>query len=255
MLYLVGMGLRGIRSLSIEGESIVRRSEEVMLEGYTSIPPSTTLKDLETYFGKPIRYILRSDIEGSSDLFRKASEIDIAVIVTGDPLSATTHNQILLDMKNMGIPVEVIENASIITEAISRTGLFHYRTGPPVSLPFISENFMPRSVLDKIKKNMECRFHTLLLLDLESGRPMTPSEASKSLLRLEKKYGIGSVSPESEVVLVSSLHMKNERLIRATLSQLLDLKGEFGPCCLIIVSDPESQEREFLESFTMGADK
>lgn len=255
MLYLVGLGLRGIRSLSIEGESIIRRSDEVMLEGYTSIPPSTSLKDLETYFGKPIKYILRSDIETSLDLFREASVKDIAIIITGDPLSATTHNQIRLDMKTLGIPVEVIENSSILTEAISRTGLFHYRFGPPISLPFISEKFMPRSVLDKIKKNMENRFHSLILLDLESGRPMTPSEASNSLLQLEMKYGIGSVSPDDEVILISSLHMNNERIIRATLSQLLQLKDDFGPCCLILVSCPENQEKVFLDNFTIRFDE
>lgn len=254
MLYLVGMGLRGIKSLTIEGEAIIRGCEEVMLEGYTSIAPASTLEDLEDHFGKPFRYILRSDLENSLDLLKSASEKDIAIVITGDALSATTHNQIRLEMKHLGIPVEIIENSSILTEAVSRTGLFHYRVGPPISLPFVLQNFMPRSVLDKIRKNIENRFHSLLLLDLESGRPMTPSEASTSLLNLEERYGVGAISPDSDVVLVSSLHMKGERIIRSKLYQLKKLHLGFGPCTLIILSSPENQEKVFLENFTMKFD-
>lgn len=250
MLYLVGLGLRGIRSLTLEGESIIRRCQIVYLEHYTSIPPKSTLEALESYFDRSIKPLGRSEIESGIEFLESAREIDVCIIVTGDPLSATTHNQIRHDLLKAGIPVESIENASILTEAPSRSGLFHYRFGPPVSLPFCTDKFLPSSVLTKIKRNADSSLHTLLLLDLNGQVPMKPSEAAKFLLKMEDRYKTGVIGQDSEVVLLSSLHMPEEIIVRCKVGDLLEVNNEMGPSVIIIPSSLNDQERVFLNAFS-----
>lgn len=250
MLYLVGLGLRGIRSLTLEGESVIRRCQEVYFEYYTSIPPKSTLESLESYFSREIKPLARTEIETGTTFFQRARDLDICVIVTGDPLSATTHNQIRYDLLNTGIQVEVIENSSILTEAPSRSGLFHYRFGPPVSLPFCTEKFLPSSVLEKIKRNLANSFHTLLLLDLNGQEPMSPSEAAGFLLKMEERYGTGVINKDTGIVLLSSLHMPEEKIVRCKMGDLLHIRNEVGPSVILIPSTMNEQEKTFLSAFS-----
>jgi diphthine synthase len=249
MLYLVGLGLRGIRSLTLEGESVIRRCQEVYFEYYTSIPPKSTLESLASYFGREIKPLERAEIEIESLFFQRARDMDICVIVTGDPLSATTHNQIRYDLSKAGIQVEVIENSSILTEAPSRSGLFHYRFGPPVSIPFCTDKFLPSSVLEKIKRNLASSLHTLLLLDLNGQEPMAPSEAADTLLKMEERYEAGVIGKDTEVVLLSSLHMPEEKIVRCRLGDLFQIRSKVGPSVIIIPSTLNDQEKSFLAAF------
>ena len=250
MLYIIGLGLRGIRSLTLEGESAARRCQELFLESYTSIPPDSTIEQLEAYFGRPVKAVSRSDIEGEAVFLNDAGNVDIGLFVTGDPLSATTHNQLRYDLMKRNIGVEVLENASILTEAPSRAGIFHYRVAPPVSLPFCTDNFLPASVINKIRRNLDNSMHTMLLLDLNGQKPMGLDEAAQTLLKMEDRYKTGAVNRDTEVIVVSSLHMKNEDIFRITLDRMSRLKGNFGPSVVIITSDLNEQEKLFLVAFS-----
>ena len=47
--------------------------------------------------------------QGSDDLFAGAGTSDVALLVVGDPLGATTHTDLKLRAYQLGIPVEVRE--------------------------------------------------------------------------------------------------------------------------------------------------
>ena len=178
MIYLLGLGLRGLDSVTLLEDRIISSCDRIYFESYTSVSPESTVHHLENHYGKRVIPVLREDIENGAAILEEAKSSDVCLLVTGDPLYATTHNQIRLDALKSGIRLEVIENSSVLAVVPGRVGLFPYRMGPPVSLPFVSERFMPRSVLDKIGKNLAAELHTLLLLDLVSGRTMYPWEAA-----------------------------------------------------------------------------
>lgn len=50
----------------------------------------------------------------------------VAVLVVGDPLSATTHSDLIVRCSEAGVPWKVIHNASIMT-AVGQCGLQLYR--------------------------------------------------------------------------------------------------------------------------------
>jgi len=58
----------------------------------------------------------------AEEILDKANEVDVVLLVVGDPFGATTHADILLRAKELNIKTEIIHNASILT-AIGCCGL------------------------------------------------------------------------------------------------------------------------------------
>jgi diphthine synthase len=79
---------------------------------------------------------------------------------------ATTHTDIILRARGLGIPTRIIHNASIIN-AVGACGLQLYNFGQTVSLVFFTETWKPDSFYDRIKENSNLGMHTLILLDIK----------------------------------------------------------------------------------------
>lgn len=249
MLYLLGLGLRGVSSLTNEGNFVIRNTTKVYFETYTSISPDNTIAELERIYTRNIEPADREFVEDGRELIELARSEDVVLIITGDPLSATTHNQLRADAMDAGVKVEVIENASILSVVPGRIGLFPYRMGPPVSLPFAQENFLPRSVLEKISLNLKSGFHTMLLLDLKEGRTMFPREAVEILLLMEDKYNIGAVSPDTEIFSLSRVSQKGETLIFDTARNIANAAIDLSPSLLVIPAPLNHSESGFASKF------
>ena len=80
--------------------------------------------------------------------------------------SATTHTDIILRARALGIPTRVVHNASIMN-AVGACGLQLYNFGQTVSLVFFTETWKPDSFYDRIKDNADLGLHTLVLLDIK----------------------------------------------------------------------------------------
>lgn len=249
MLYILGLGLRGVSSLTNEGNYIIRNSSRIYFETYTSISPESTVSELERIYTRNIELADREFVEDGKQLIDFARNEDIVLIVTGDPLSATTHNQLRADAIDMGVQVEVIENASILSVVPGKIGLFPYRMGPPVSLPFIQGNFLPKSVLEKVRANRNSGFHTILLLDLKDGRTMYPREAVDILLQLEEKHPMGIISEETEIFSLSKVSQKGERLIFDTAGNIRKFSEDLSPSVFVIPSELNHSESHFASRF------
>ena len=250
MLHLLGTGLRGIKSITIEELDIILKADKVYVENYTSISPEDLISSLKDRYGIEAEPVKRDDVEGEEKILSFAREHDICVLVVGDPLSATTHNQLRLSALNNGIDVELVENASIVTTAPAKAGFLLYKMAPPVSLPFLSEKFLPKSILLKIKRNLELGFHTLVLLDLKEGKTMYPEEAVRGLMTLEETYNIGAVNEDSMICVLSNISQPGERIIFDCVRNLLDYRDETSPTVLIIPSKLDDTEDRFVKAFS-----
>jgi diphthine synthase len=102
----------------------------------------------------------------SDEILRDAHHQDVALLVVGDPFGATTHTDILLRARSLGIPTRVIHNASIMN-AIGACGLQLYNFGQTVSLVFFTDTWRPDSFYDRVRENAELGTHTLILLDIK----------------------------------------------------------------------------------------
>ncbi|CAG2116169.1 unnamed protein product, partial [Medioppia subpectinata] len=114
MLYLIGLGLGDAKDITVKGLEIVRKAKHVFLEAYTSIL-SVPKETLEEFYGREVVIADRDFVEQSSDdILTDAIDNDVAFLVVGDPLGATTHTDLILRAHQKGVRHRLIHNASII---------------------------------------------------------------------------------------------------------------------------------------------
>ena len=113
-------------------------------------------------------------------ILKNAKEHDVAFLVGGDPLSATTHTDLILRAVELNVPYKIVHNASIMnaigssglqvrTVPLSKGGSLHstlqlYHFGETVSIVFWTETWRPTSFCEKIVANRRRGLHTLCLL-------------------------------------------------------------------------------------------
>lgn len=82
-----------------------------------------TFVSQEKFYGRELLLADRDLVEqGSEEILKNADVEDVALLVVGDPFSATTHTDLFLRAKTSGIPCQVIHNASILN-AVGCCGL------------------------------------------------------------------------------------------------------------------------------------
>ncbi|BAB60154.1 diphthine synthase [Thermoplasma volcanium GSS1] len=189
MLNIIGIGLRGTGSLTLDEFDALRTSDIVYLDIYTSIGPKDILEKLRNIADREIIPADRNMIESES-ILKDAEKLNVSLLVIGDGLTATTHNQLRYSAMEKGIKVKIFENASAVNTAAGKIGLLHYKVGPPVSLPFVSSNFFPLSVIDKVKRNYDSGLHTPILIDLKDGQNMPFASAWNIIMEMQKRKGV-----------------------------------------------------------------
>ncbi|XP_041969029.1 diphthine methyl ester synthase [Aricia agestis] len=187
MFYLIGLGLGDAKDITVKGLEIVKQCDKVLLEGYTSI--LTVGKEiLENFYGRPLTIADREICESSIDgILQEAKDKDIALLVVGDPLGATTHTDMLLRAKELGVKTQIVHNASIMN-AVSCCGLQLYNFGETVSIPYWTETWKPDSFFKKIIDNYSRNLHTLCLLDIKVKEPTEESLTKKVRQYMEPKF-------------------------------------------------------------------
>ena len=150
MLYIIGTGLYYLTDIPLRAIDKLKECEEVYLERYTNLNDISLLPDIEKMIGKEIVLVGREELE--SDFIPKRAKMkDVALLVPGDPLSATTHVSLIKECKTLSIKYEMIHASSIFT-AVAETGLSLYKFGSTCSIPIYSQNFKPDSFFDHKKQ-------------------------------------------------------------------------------------------------------
>ncbi|WVQ93313.1 diphthine synthase [Kwoniella sp. CBS 9459] len=203
MFYVIGLGLSDEKDITVKGLEAVKRAERVYLESYTSILMVEKEK-LEAFYGKEVITATRELVELEADeILRDADKVDVAFLVVGDPLGATTHTDLLLRAKSLGLPTEVIHNASIIT-ALGSTGLQMYSFGQTLSLVFYTETWRPDSWYLRLEENLRLGVHTLVLLDIKV-REQSEENMARGRLIYEPPRFMNPAQAFSQILLTESL--------------------------------------------------
>ena len=164
MLYIIGLGLN-VNGISKQGIEKLSKCKKVYLENYTVEFPYS-LGELKQAIDKKIIPLGREDVE-SFKIIDEAKKCDVALLVYGSPLSATTHISLVNEAKASEVKCKIIYSASIF-DAVAETGLQLYKFGKTASMPKwdLKKNFIPDSFVEIIKDNQKINAHTLLLIDI-----------------------------------------------------------------------------------------
>ena len=151
MLYLIGLGLNE-KSISLQGLGAIKKCKKIYLDNYTVNFPYSE-KVLEKIINKRIISANREIIE-SDKLIKESKKQNVALLVYGSPLTATTHITLIQEAEKNKIKYEIIYNASVF-DAIAETGLQIYKFGKTTSMPKWQKNFNPKSFMEIVKQNLE----------------------------------------------------------------------------------------------------
>jgi len=242
MLYLIGLGLN-VKGISKEGLEVAKRCKKVYLEEYTVDYPYS-LADIIDILKKDIKPADREKVE-SLEIVDEAQKSDIALLVYGAPLSATTHISLLEEAKRLRVKCRVIHAGSVF-DAIAETGLQIYKFGKTPSLPKWDreKNYAPESFIETIKDNEKIGAHTLLLVDISLGF----GQALDQFVETIKKHKIKT----KKILVCSRIGMSKGKIYYRTIKQLQE-PGSFDglkkPYCIVIPGELNHNEAEFLKRF------
>lgn len=237
MLFIVGLGL-DTKDISVRSLEQIKSAHALMLDPYTNIISNQYVEYLENSSGKKIIKLSRADLEENvPKTIGEAIEKDIAILVSGDPMIATTH-QILIDQAvKMGIPYKVMHSSSILTAAIGECGLIPYKFGQTTTIPFWSDKYKPTSFLDTISKNKACNYHTIVLLDYNylKREGLRLNDAINQLIAAEEEKRTGCISANSMVFAMGDVGKPTQLIRYAKISDLQKTSRDFEGKILTLV--------------------
>jgi len=237
MLYIIGLGLN-VDGISSYGLETVKKCKRVYLENYTVDFPYSE-GELKEVLGKKVILADREFVE-SLRIVDEAVKMDVALLVYGSPLTATTHISIIEEAKKSGVRYKVIYNASIL-DAVAETGLQIYKFGKIASMPAWKESYEPDSFMEIVKENQSINAHSLILIDIGL-------EFKDSLDQLKKSADKHKVKLK-KIVLCQSLATKHRKIIYRTIKELETFSKVRKPYCIIIPSKLHFVESDVLKGF------
>lgn len=249
MFYLVGIGLKP-EHLTQEALIVLRKCNTIYCENYTSMLAQGKLEEIEKLIGKKIKLIERKNVESFDFLYEnkmKKNE-DFALVVVGNPLIATTHQEVLRECQKMKVQFRVMVGISI-TDFIPFSGLDAYKFGRTCTLVAPKANFAPESFFDMIVKNKETGLHTLCLLEITEEKYFMPiHEALKVIENIAEKRNLDS----KKWIFIGLAGMGNDKhQVKAGNSdELKAFEFEILPQCLIVCGELNEKELEGITAFS-----
>ena len=236
MLYLIGLGL-DYNSISKQGLEAVARAKKIYLEEYTIDFPYS-IGQLGEIIQKKIIPANREKVE-SLEIVDEAKKNNVAILIYGSPLSATTHISLISEAKRLGVKYKIIYGASIF-DAVAETGLQQYKFGKVTSMPAWKKSFTPTSFMKIVQENLSMNAHSLILIDIG----LDIKDALKQLEISAKENQI----PLDKIVVCQSLGTDKGKIFYKTLEELKEFDNVRKPFCLIIPG-----KLHFVESEALGS--
>ena len=257
-LYFIGLGLYDEGDITLKGLERARKCEKIFAEFYTSLLAGTRVEKIEELIGKPIKLLSREDVELNFEriVLKEAKDKDVAFLTAGDPMVATTHSDLRIRAKKMGVESYVIHAPSIYS-AIAITGLQIYKFGKSATVAYPERNWFPTSHYDVIRENRERGLHTMLFLDIKAdqNRYMTANEAMEILLQVEEMKGQGIFTPDTLIVVLARAGSLNPTLRAGYVRDMI--KEDFGkqPHVMVVPGRLHVVEAEYLVEFAGAPEK
>jgi diphthine synthase len=261
MLWLIGLGIHGIRGIGLNSLDVLKNCDIVYVERYTSSISDLELDELNglicTDGKKHTILIHRWFLEDGREILENAKDKEIALLTYGDPLIATTHAELHIRAVKNSISVKVIHAASGISSLVGETGLHVYKFGRTVTIT--SEPQSVISVYSTIFDNLILGNHTMILTEYNDrdGQAffLNPADALKALLESERDLKNKACHEETFAIIVSRIGTKHQTMISGKIRSLINLDYGLGPHTLIVTGFLHFAEVDALTTLTKIVDK
>ncbi len=276
MLCLIGVGINEYDSLSSSSVEMLKNSDMIYVERFTGFLSNgfiEKIKDLVNGYGfsskkKSIEVQLakRWFVEDGRQILENSLKENVSILIYGDPLIATTYNELLVRAKKQSIPYKVIHSSSGIPSLVGESGLHYYKFGKMVTI--MSDPMSSITVYDTIYNNMCYGLHTLILTeynnDLESDglsptkNPcpffLSPKRVFDLLMEREYELKLLNLSEDSFVIVTCKIGTESSKVICGKIKSLMNIEFESGPNSIIVPGNLHFTEVDSIKNLTIALD-
>ena len=227
MLWFIGLGISGFKSVPNEALDVLAKADIVYLEQFTSpISKSDQVKIKNATKGefKPAKRWL---VEDGNEILENAKKKKVVLLSYGDPYIATTHIELRTRAIEEKIKTHSIHASSSLTSMIGECGLHFYKVGRIATI--MSEMKSLTTPYYVIYKNIIEGNHSVLLLEYNQDKDffLDPKNALNGLLETEKGQKRNVISSSTYAIVASRIGLKNQEIVSGKISSLK--KRDFGP--------------------------
>jgi diphthine synthase len=226
MLWFVGLGISGFKSIPNEAIDVLAKADILYLEQFTSPIAKSDLIKIKKATKGEFRPAKRWLVEDGNEILQNAKKKKVVLLSYGDPYIATTHVELRERAIKDKIKTYSIHASSSLTSMIGECGLHFYKVGRIATI--MSEMKSLTTPYYVIYKNVIEGNHTVLLLEFNQDKDffLDPNDALNGLLETEQGQRRKVISPSTFVIVASRIGLKDQKVISGKISSLK--KIDFG---------------------------
>jgi len=223
MLWFVGLGISGTRSIPIEVVKIIQKADFVYLESFTSPIYKQQEEEIKNIVSGSFKIAKRWLVEDGQEILKASKSSTVVLLSYGDPYIATTHIELRTRAKLEKIETNTIHSASAITSMIGEAGLQFYKVGRIVTI--MNEKKSVITPYTSIFKNLIQGLHSVILLEYNQDENyfLDPKDAISSLMDVEKEQKRNVVNNDTFAIVASRIGFETQKITSGKFSNLLIL--------------------------------
>ena len=226
MLWFVGLGISGFKSIPSEALDVLSKADIVYLEQFTSPIGKSDLTKIKDATKGEFKAAKRWLVEDGKEILQNAKKNKVVLLSYGDPYIATTHIELRTRAIKEKIKTHSIHASSSLTSMVGECGLHFYKIGRIATIMDEMKSLTTPYYI--IYKNIIEGNHTILLLEYNQDKDffLDPKDALNGLLETEKGQKRNVISSSTYGIVASRVGFKDQLIISGKISSLL--KKDFG---------------------------
>ena len=255
MLWFIGLGISGFKSIPSEALDVLSKADIVYLEQFTSPIGRSDLTKIKNATKGEFKLAKRWLVEDGSEILKNAKKKKVVLLAYGDPYIATTHIELRTRAIEDKIKTYSIHAASSLTSMIGECGLHFYKVGRIATI--MSEMKSLTTPYYVIYKNIIEGNHTVLLLEYNQDKDffLDPKDALNGLLETEKGQIRNVISQSTYAIVASRIGFKDQKIISGKISSLKKIDFGKPPHTVIIPGRLHFTESDALKLFGQCIDE
>jgi len=234
MLWFVGLGISGAKSIPHEALEVLSKADIVYLEQFTSPIGKSDLAKIKKMTNGEFKAAKRWLVEDGNEILKKAKRKKVVLLSYGDPYIATTHIELRTRAIQEKIKTYSIHASSSLTSMIGECGLQFYKVGKIATI--MSEMNSLTTPYYVIYKNIIEGNHTVLLLEYNQDKDffLDPKVALLGLIETEKGQKRNVIDYSTYAIVASRIGFKDQSIISGKISSLKKVNFGKPPHTVII---------------------
>jgi len=255
MLWFVGLGISGTRSVTIEVVKIIQEADFVYLEAFTSPISKQHEDEIKNMVNGSFKIAKRWLVEDGQEILKTSKSSTAVLLSYGDPYVATTHIELRTRAKLENIETNTIHSASAITSMVGEAGLQFYKVGRMVTI--MNEKKSTITPYTAIFKNLTQGLHSIILLEYNHDENyfLDPKDAISNLLDVEKEQKRNVLNNDTFAIIASRIGFETQKIISGKFSNLLKVNFGEPPHSIIITGKLHFTESDAINVLTECLDK